>query len=141
MSPRKQRVPAGNVRPLGGFGGVGASGQSKGADGEDAQGRHDTKFVAVADLGAVFDKGDVADPAQAVVDHRLHQISTQLEAVGEGLSQLDEIRASLRTLTESLQSTGTITTPPVCPLSDGEDGSAAKSRRRLLSLRPAGSDA
>jgi hypothetical protein len=74
------------------------------------------------------------------IDHRLHQISTQLAAVGELLSQLDEIRANLTTLTESLQSAGTIT-PPACPLSDGEDGSATKSRRRLVSLRPVGSDA
>lgn len=75
------------------------------------------------------------------IDHRLHQISTQLAAVGELLSQLDEIRTNLETLTESLQSAGTITTPPACPLSDGEDGSATKSHRRLLSLRPAASDA
>jgi len=75
------------------------------------------------------------------IDHRLHQISTQLAAVGELLSQLDEIRANLETLTESLQSAETITTPPASPLSDGEDGSATKSRHRLLSLRPAGSDA
>jgi hypothetical protein len=75
------------------------------------------------------------------IDHRLHQISTQLAAVGELLSQLDDIRANLKTLTESLQSAGTITTPPARPLSDGEDGSTTKSRRRLLSLRPAGSDA
>ena len=75
------------------------------------------------------------------IDHRLHQISTQLAAVGELPSQLDEIRANLTTLTESLQSAGTITTPSACPLSDGEDGSATKSRRWLLSLRPADSDA
>ena len=84
--------------------------------------------------------GDVLARRNAI-DHRLHQLSTQLAAVGESLSQLDEIRANLKTLTESLQSAGTITTPPTCPLSDGEDGNATKSRRRLLSLRPAGSDA
>jgi hypothetical protein len=84
--------------------------------------------------------GDVLARLNAI-DHRLHQISTQLAAVGELLSQLDDIRANLKTLTESLQSAGTITTPSACPLSDGEDGSATKSRRRLLSLRPAGSDA
>ncbi len=83
--------------------------------------------------------GDVLARLNAI-DHRLHQISTELAAVGELLSQLDEIRANLKTLTESLQSAGTITTPAF-PLSDGEDGSATKSRRRLLSLRPAGSDA
>jgi hypothetical protein len=75
------------------------------------------------------------------IDHRLHQISTQLAAVSGLLSQLDELHANLEALTESHQSTGTITTPPACPLSDGEDGSATKSHRRLLSLRPAGSDA
>lgn len=74
------------------------------------------------------------------IDHRLHQISTQLAAVGELLSQLDEIRANLKTLTESLQSAGTITTPPACSRSDGEDGGTTRSRR-LLSLRPACSDA
>jgi hypothetical protein len=84
--------------------------------------------------------GDVLARLNAI-DHRLHQISTQLATVGELLSQLDEIRANLKTLTESLQSARTITTSPACPLSDGEDGSATKSRRRLLSLRPAGSDA
>ena len=46
------------------------------------------------------------------IDHRLHQISTQLATVGELLSQLDKILANLTTLTESLQSAGTITTPP-----------------------------
>jgi hypothetical protein len=84
--------------------------------------------------------GDVLARLNAI-DQRLHQISTQLTAVGELLSQLDEIRANLKTLTESLQSAMTITTSPACPLSDGEDGSATKSRRRLLSLRPADSDA
>lgn len=58
------------------------------------------------------------------IDHRLHQISTQLAAVGESLSQLDEIRANLETLTESLQLTGTITTRPPCPPSDRGDGGA-----------------
>src|SRR4051794_39943363 len=84
--------------------------------------------------------GDVLARLNAI-DHHLHQISTQLAAVGELLNQLDEIRANLKTLTESLQSAGTITTPPACRLSDGADSSATKSRRRLLSLRPAGSDA
>lgn len=84
--------------------------------------------------------GDVLAMLNAI-DHRLHQISTQLAAIGELLSQLDEIRANLKTLTESVQSAGTITTPPACPLPNGEDGSATKSRRRLVSLRPAGSDA
>jgi hypothetical protein len=85
--------------------------------------------------------GDVLARLNAI-DHRLHQISTQqLATVGELLSQLDEIRANLKTLTESLQSARTITTSPACPLSDGEDGSATKSRHRLLSLRPADSDA
>jgi hypothetical protein len=53
--------------------------------------------------------GDVLARLNAI-DHRLHQISTQLA-------------------------------PHACLLSDGEDGRATKSRRRLLSLRPAGSDA
>ncbi|MGH3548434.1 MAG: hypothetical protein ACRDQU_10050 [Pseudonocardiaceae bacterium] len=83
--------------------------------------------------------GDVLARLNAI-DHRLHQISTQLAAVSELLSQLDEIRTNLKTLTESLQSAETSTTP-ACPLPDGEEGSATKSRRRLLSLRPAGSDA
>ncbi|MGH4008443.1 MAG: hypothetical protein ACRDTH_09880 [Pseudonocardiaceae bacterium] len=74
------------------------------------------------------------------IDHRLHQISTQLAAVGELLSPLHEIRANLTTLTESLQPAATIPTPPACPLSDGEDSSATKSRR-LVSLHPAGNDA
>ena len=38
------------------------------------------------------------------IDHLLHQTSTQPAALGESLSQLDEIRANLTTLTESLQS-------------------------------------
>ena len=84
--------------------------------------------------------GDVLARLNAI-DHRLRQLSTQLAVVGESLSQLDEIRTNLKTLTESLQLAGTITTPPACPLSDGEDGSATKSCRRLLSLRLAGSDA
>jgi hypothetical protein len=83
--------------------------------------------------------GDVLARLNAI-DQRLHQISTQLAAVGELLSQLDEIRTNLKTLTESLQSAETSTTPPAGPLSEGEDGSATKSHRRL-SLRPAGSDA
>ena len=80
--------------------------------------------------------GDVLARLNAI-DHRLHQISTQLTAIGALLSQLDEIRANLKSLTESLQSAGT----PACPLSDSEDGSATKSRRRLFSLGPAGSNA
>jgi hypothetical protein len=84
--------------------------------------------------------GDVLARLNAI-DHRLHQISTQLAAVSELLSQLDEIRANLKTLTESLQSAGTITTPATRPLSEGEDGSATKSHRGSLSLRPTGSDA
>jgi len=84
--------------------------------------------------------GDVLARLTAI-DHRLHQISTQLAALDELLSQLDEIRANLTTLTESLQSARTITTLPACPSSDGKDGNATKFHRRLLSLRPAGSDA
>ena len=84
--------------------------------------------------------GDVLARLNAI-DHRLHQISTHLAAVGELLSRLDELRANLKALTESLQSAGTITTPPACPLSGGEDGSATKSGRRLLNLPRAGSDA
>jgi hypothetical protein len=73
------------------------------------------------------------------IDHRLHQISTQLAAVGELLSQLDEIRANLETLTESLQSAGTITTPTACPPSDRGDGGATNAGPRL-NLPLAGSD-
>jgi hypothetical protein len=83
--------------------------------------------------------GDVLARLNAI-DHCLHQISTQLAAVGELLSQLDEIRTNLKTLTESLRSAGTSTTP-ACPPSDGGDGSATKSRRLLLKPAPAGSDA
>lgn len=67
--------------------------------------------------------GDVLARLNAI-DRRLHQLSTQLAAVGELLSQAGEIRANLKTLTESLQSAGTITARPTCPLPDGEDGSA-----------------
>jgi hypothetical protein len=74
--------------------------------------------------------GDVLARLNAI-DHRLHQLSTQLAAVGESLSQLDEIRGNLKTLTESLQPAGTITTPP----------RAHCLTARTLSLRPAGSDA
>ena len=41
--------------------------------------------------------GDVLARLNAI-DHRLHQISTQLAAVGGLLSQLDDIRANLKTL-------------------------------------------
>ena len=42
----------------------------------------------------------------AAIDHRLHQISTQLTTIGTLLNRLDEIGASLETLIESLRSTG-----------------------------------
>ncbi|MBV9447309.1 MAG: hypothetical protein JO345_15610 [Streptosporangiaceae bacterium] len=44
----------------------------------------------------------------AVIDHRLHQISTQLYTMSKLLSQLDEIRSNLETLTGSLRSGGSI---------------------------------
>jgi flagellin-like hook-associated protein FlgL len=42
----------------------------------------------------------------AAIDHRLHQISTQLTPMGALFSRLDEICANLATLIESLRSTG-----------------------------------
>ncbi|HYZ37266.1 MAG TPA: hypothetical protein VE673_11185 [Pseudonocardiaceae bacterium] len=84
--------------------------------------------------------GDVLARLTAI-EHRLHQISTQLTALGELLTQLDEIHANLTTLIESLQSARTITTPPAGPSSDGKNGNTTKFQRRLLILRPAGSDA
>jgi len=80
--------------------------------------------------------GDVLARLTAI-DHRLHQVSTQLAAVGELLSQLDEIRAKLETLTESLHSAG-MTRPP-CPPSDRGDGGATNARP-WLNLALAGSD-
>lgn len=73
------------------------------------------------------------------IDHRLHQISTQLAAVGELLSQLDEIRAILETLTESLQSAGAIMTRPLRQPSDRGDGGATNAGL-WLNLPLAGSD-
>ena len=40
----------------------------------------------------------------AVIDHRLHQITTHLAAVDQLLSQLDDVRANLDTLIRSLRS-------------------------------------
>jgi hypothetical protein len=42
----------------------------------------------------------------AAIDHRLHQISTQLATVGKLLSQLDEIGANLERLIRPLRSAG-----------------------------------
>ena len=42
----------------------------------------------------------------AAIDHRLHQISTQLTTMGTLLSRLDEIGANLEALIESLRSAG-----------------------------------
>ncbi|MGQ0716903.1 MAG: hypothetical protein ACT4NP_06215 [Pseudonocardiales bacterium] len=42
----------------------------------------------------------------AAIDHRLHQISTQLTTIGTLRNQLDEICANLKTLVESLWSAG-----------------------------------
>ena len=38
------------------------------ADGEVAEGRHDSRSVSGADLAEVFGEGDVADPVQPVLD-------------------------------------------------------------------------
>ena len=42
----------------------------------------------------------------AAIDHRLHQISTQLATMGKLLSQLDEIGANLERLIRPLRSAG-----------------------------------
>lgn len=42
----------------------------------------------------------------AAIDHRLHQISTQLTTMGTLFSQLEEIHAHLQTLIRSLGSAG-----------------------------------
>lgn len=42
----------------------------------------------------------------AAIDHRLHQISTQLTILGTLFSQLEEIRTHLQTLIVSLRSAG-----------------------------------
>lgn len=42
----------------------------------------------------------------AAIEHRLHQISTQLATMDKLLSQLDEIGANLETLIRSLRSAG-----------------------------------
>lgn len=49
---------------------------------------------------------DVLGAALTSIDHRLHQISTQLTAMNALRSQLDNIRANLETLIESLGSAG-----------------------------------
>jgi flagellin-like hook-associated protein FlgL len=41
----------------------------------------------------------------AAIDHRLHQISTQLATMGQLLSQLEQIGANLETLIGSLSGT------------------------------------
>ncbi|MGH3834054.1 MAG: hypothetical protein ACRDRS_27050 [Pseudonocardiaceae bacterium] len=41
----------------------------------------------------------------AAIDHRLHQISTQLTTLGQLLSQLEQIGATLETLISSLSGT------------------------------------
>jgi flagellin-like hook-associated protein FlgL len=42
----------------------------------------------------------------AAIDHRLHQLSTQLTTMGTLLDQLEEICANLETLIGSLRSAG-----------------------------------
>jgi flagellin-like hook-associated protein FlgL len=42
----------------------------------------------------------------ASIDHRLHQISTQLATMGKLLSQLDELGANLESLIRPLRSAG-----------------------------------
>lgn len=51
-----------------GRGDVGGAAAVQQADGEVAQGRHDSRAVSGSDLGQVLAVGDVADPVQSVLD-------------------------------------------------------------------------
>ncbi|MGH3823740.1 MAG: hypothetical protein ACRDRA_13065 [Pseudonocardiaceae bacterium] len=57
----------------------------------------------------------------AAIDHRLHQISTQLDPLGQLLCQLDETRAKLDTLIRSLSSARPIVAGTTCELPDCEE--------------------
>ncbi|MBV9013208.1 MAG: hypothetical protein JO272_14370 [Pseudonocardiales bacterium] len=59
----------------------------------------------------------------AAVDHRLHQISTQLTTLGTVLRQLDKICANVDTLIGRVGEHPPVGRPPVsCPVPPGEHG-------------------
>jgi hypothetical protein len=72
----------------------------------------------------------------AAIDQRLHQISTHLAAIGQVLSQLDEIRTNLETLIGSLGSVEPIVAGTVSELPGCGEGTMSSERRLSPRRRP-----